>query len=263
MKRSRYPSGLLLWPWLLLLLSSGACDSSRAAEGHLTIAAAASTRFAIEALCHDFEQRSNIRITIITGSSGKLTAQIREGAPYDLFISADEQYPISLRGQNRTVGPPEAFANGSLVLWSVSLDTTVALSDLRNDTVLRHLAIANPATAPYGRAAMEVLQKAAPEAATTNKLVYGESIAQVNQFISSGAAEAGFTALSVVLAPGMKQLGWFTRVNDSLHAPIVHAAVVIQTGNKEREATARSFLRYLHSEESGKILRRFGYTLPG
>ena len=218
-------------------------------------------QFAVEALQQDFSQRTGTPTTLITGSSGKLTAQIREGAPYDLFLSADRDYPKALDEQNLTLGSPEVFASGMLVLWAVKADSFVPFRELPN-TPVRHLAIANPETAPYGRAASEVLQKIDSLGSLQHKLVYGESISQVNQFVSSGAAEAGFTALSVVKAVQLEGIGSYQVIPDSLYTRIWQVAAVIHNKDEEKMASATAFQQYLHSDEARDILRKFGYRVP-
>ncbi len=218
-------------------------------------------QFAVEALRQDFAQRTGTPVTLITGSSGKLTAQIREGAPYDLFLSADRSYPNVLNDQHLTLGSPEVFASGSLVFWMVKADSLTSFQELPNAS-LRHLAIANPETAPYGRAAWELLQKIDSSGSLQDKLVFGESIAQVNQFISSGAAEVGFTALSVVTAPQLKDVGRYEIIPDSLYARIWQVATVIRSKDEEKMAAATTFQQYLQSAEARDILRKFGYRVP-
>lgn len=260
MSQQRHPYGFILCFGLFIALGSGCSPSPSSQEG-FTIAAAASMQFVAEALRQDFSQRTGTPVSLITGSSGKLTAQIREGAPYDLFLSADRSYPNALNDQHLTLGSPKIFASGMLVFWTVKTDSIVPFEELPT-MPLRHLAIANPETAPYGRAAWELLQKIDSAGSLQDKLVYGESIAQVNQFVSSGAAEAGFTALSVVTAPQLKNVGRYEIIPDSLYGKIWQVAAVIRSKDEEKMTAASAFQQYLHSTEARDILQKFGYRVP-
>ncbi|MEM9823897.1 MAG: molybdate ABC transporter substrate-binding protein, partial [Bacteroidota bacterium] len=187
--------------WALLYT---ACQQKTTAQ--LTIATAANMQFAMEALVHAFSEQYSMDCEVILSSSGKLTAQIQQGAPFDVFVSADMKYPNELYQNGFTLAPPKIYAYGQLVLWS--LEKQVPLSvDLLHQTKFKHLAMANPRTAPYGRAAMEVLRYLKLEEQVEPQLVYGESIAQTNQFIVTQSADLGFTAKSVVLSPNIKGQG--------------------------------------------------------
>ncbi len=225
----------------------------------LTVAAASNTQFAMEELITAFTAQTGIPCHLVTSSSGKLTAQILEGAPYDLLVSADMKYPGQLYEQKRTLGPPRVYAYGTLVLWSLREDLEPALTALKADEV-RYIALANPKTAPYGIAAMEVLRHEAMDSVLKDKLVFGESIGQVNQFISSGSADIAFTAMSVVTAPRFEQNGRWAAVDTSLYSPMAQGVVVIarEDGNREE---ARLFSDFLVSERARKILLKYGYGI--
>ena len=226
-------------------------------EPNLTIAAAANVQFAMEELTGLYIQKTGERCDVIPSSSGKLTAQIKEGAPYDLFISADMKYPEELYRSGLTTGPPKAYAFGKLVLWTMmeSLQPTPALL---TDNRVKHIALANPKTAPYGEAAIAALQFLHLYELAQPKLVFGESISQVNQFVISKTAEVGFTAKSVVLSPKMKGQGQWSEVPQEAYPPIAQGVVVLKNGQLEK---AEAFYSFLFSAEGKAVLEKYGYAV--
>ncbi|MCB0629678.1 MAG: molybdate ABC transporter substrate-binding protein [Saprospiraceae bacterium] len=246
--------------WLLLL---GACGNTP--DEHqdkdkpvaITIAVAANMQFAMEALTETFTQMSGIRCETAISSSGKLTAQIKEGAPFDLFISADMKYPREIFKSGLAVASPKVYAYGKLVLWSMKEGINPTL-DLLPDDQIRHIAIANPKVAPYGVAAVETLKNHQLLDKVADKLVYGESIAQTNQFIITGSTEAGFTAMSVVLSPQMEGKGKWIAIGEADYPPIEQGVVVIKREDGPM-AEAEKFYDFLASEEARAILESFGY----
>lgn len=223
----------------------------------IVIATAANMQFAMNALVEAYESETGTRCEIILGSSGKLTAQIQEGAPYDLFFSADTKFPEALQKSGNTIGEPIIYAQGQLVLWSMKENPLVSLDQLSSDEV-SHIALANPKTAPYGLAAEQMLNQLNLYERIESKLVFGESISQVNQFIISEAAEMGFTAKSVVLSPNMSNQGTWITIADSLYAPINQAMVLLKN-DRGFEKEAQSFASFVRSEKGLSILRNFGY----
>jgi len=245
--------------WLLfigLMVLNCKNDTSR----KIRIATAANMQFAMEEIVETFEQETGFECEIIVSSSGKLTAQIQEGAPFDLFVSADLKYPQRLFEANKTINQPEIYAYGKLVLWSAKKMKNISLNSLQN-TDIQHIALANPKTAPYGFAAMEVLNHHNLLEKIDLKLVYGESIAQTNQFIISGAASLGFTAKSVVLSPELRGKGSWITLSDTTYTPIQQSVIILKTnpGNQEK---AKRFYDYLFASESQQILQNFGYEIP-
>ncbi len=222
----------------------------------LTIATAANMQFAIQEIITSFTQKTGIPCDVVITSSGKLTAQIQEGAPYDIFISADMKYPETLHKNGFTAKSPEIYAYGKLVLWSISDEIQPSIESL-TDKQIKHIAMANPKTAPYGEAAIAVLKHAGIYDLVTDKLVYGESISQTNQFIISGAAQVGFTAKSVVLSPQMEGKGQWIAIDKNLYTPIAQGAVIIKKDSIS-EATLK-FYKFLFSPKSKEILENFGY----
>jgi molybdate transport system substrate-binding protein len=201
-------------------------------------------------------------VTVATGASGSLTAQIRNGAPYDVFLSADLAYPRSLiesgDAEGRTLKP---FANGQLVLWTTRRDLELtSIPALIGDKSVRKIALANPATAPYGRAAQEALEHMDLWKTAPARLVFGENIAQTAQFVATGNADAGFVALSLVLSSQLKQRGQWIAVPTSSYAPISQGAILTRRG--AANPTARRYLEFLSSDEARVILEHFGYLVP-
>ncbi|MGB5323468.1 molybdate ABC transporter substrate-binding protein [Lutimonas sp.] len=225
----------------------------------LRIAVAANLQFAIKELADDFSQRSGVECEIIISSSGKLTAQIIEGAPFDLLLSADMKYPQELYNRKFTLFQPDIYAYGNLILWTLHEDVEPELETLLSEQIT-HIAIGNPKTAPYGVSAMEVLRKFGIEEAVQKKLVYGESIAQTNQFIISRSVDLGFTSKSVVMSSQMKDRGQWSEIDKDLYSPMAQGMVVLKS-RKSFESKAIQFRDYVLSSEGKEILHKFGYDM--
>ena len=234
----------------------------RAAE-HVTVAAAANLVYVLEPLNAAFAKvmpESEVRCEV--GASGSLVAQIENGAPYDVFLSADTDYPRKLvKAGAAEAESVEVFARGRLVLWTLrpALDLS-GVGAAVSSAAVKKLAIANPETAPYGRAAKEALEHLGLTALTAPKLVFGENISQAAQYVSSGNADAGFVALSLVLSPKLKDKGRWIEVPSALYAPILQAAVLTKQGGPN--AAARKYLEFLSGAEAQGILARYGYGAP-
>jgi len=229
----------------------------------VTIATAANVSYAMADLKKAF-LRTHPRdaLRIIIGSSGKLTAQIRNGAPYDLFLSADLAYPQSLYREKLALTPPKVYARGTLALLSGRERDFSRGLDLLKDPAIRRIAIPNPRTAPYGIAAMQALKKSGLYPGIKSKLIYGESVAQTVSYTLT-AADIGIVAGSVLYAKTMQkyQKGhhWLP-LDPSLYEPIRQGAVLLKHGAKNPDAAA--FFRFLLSEEAAKIFQRYGYLRP-
>ena len=224
----------------------------------LTVAAAANMQFAMEELTRAFLEDTDIECETIISSSGKLTAQIKEGAPFDIFVSADMKYPNDLFENGFTTGEPDIYGYGKLVLWSM-YEGVAPTIDLLTSEKISHIALANPKIAPYGVAAREVLKHHGIWERVQDKLVYGESIAQTNQFITSKAAEMGFTAKSVVLSPALNSKGRWRELNPDTYTPIAQGIVLLK-GRESQQAKAQKFRDFLFSAKGKKILNKFGYS---
>ncbi len=220
------------------------------------VSAAANTQFAIKDIIKKFKQKNpQINIKLIISSSGKLANQIANGAPYDVFISADTKYPQFLYNLHKTAGKPKIYAYGILVLWSIKKDLHSIYDITKPD--IRKIAVANPKLAPYGRETIKVLKYYNIYSKVRYKIVFGESIAQASQYIIKGLVDAGFTAKSIVLAPSLKDKGSWIEIDQKAYDPIAQAAVLI---NNDKEAKA--FFDFLFSQEAKKILKRYGYKVP-
>lgn len=248
--------------FLSILLSILSCQNTR--TENLRIATAANMQFVMEELTKTFTAEYNIKCETIISSSGKLTAQIIQGAPYDLFLSADLKYPTELYDQNLAIEKPKIYAYGNLVLWTskenLQLENLEKSISLISSDTIKHIAIANPKTAPYGAAAIQVLHHFDLFKKIENKLVYGENIAQTNQFVSTQAAELGFTAKSVVLSPRMKNQGRWISIDSGIYTPISQGVVLLKTP-PNRLANAQKFYNFLFSPKAKEILNNFGYTV--
>ena len=224
-----------------------------------TVATAANMQFVMRELTESFTKETGIQCEIIVGSSGKLTAQIKQGAPFDLFVSANMKYPEDLYISGFTTKEPTIYAYGRLVLWTMSSSVNLSLNFLTSREV-KHIAVANSRIAPYGIPAIEVLKKEGIYDEVKDKLVFGESISQTNQFITSEVAEVGFTAKSVVLSPNMKENDNWIEMNINSYKQIAQGAVILKNRNDHREA-AQKFYDFLLSKKAGKILNKYGYAL--
>lgn len=229
----------------------------------LRIAAASDLQFALADLAASYEKQSGAKLAITYGSSGNFYAQIQNGAPFDLFFSADTSYPQKLIETG--LADPDSrytYAFGRIVLWFPPESPLIPANFQWNtllDARIQKIAIANPEHAPYGRAAVAALQKAGIYERVKSKLVYGENISQAAQFVQSGSAQAGILALSLTFAPAMKS-GQIWEIPRNLYPPLEQAVVLMKSsGNKP---AARAFLAFLRSESARTTLARYGFTLP-
>lgn len=242
----------------LLLLTS--VFFSKLTAQDLSVAAAANVRFALEEIEKAFEAKTKLKVDVNYGSSGKLSTQITQGAPFDVFVSADEEYPQTLQKAGMTANAPKVYAEGSLVLWTAQTGLGLkADGKILLNTRVKKIAVANPKTAPYGRAAVEWLKKKGWYAQAENKLVYGESIAQTTQYILAGACEVGLTAKSLVLSEEMRGKGTWVEIDSKWYKPIRQAAVITTYGQKQHPLASRKFFDFLFSAEAKKIWRQYGY----
>lgn len=246
---------------LIVCIGYGCLIAGCRGEGSnkLTIATAANMRTAMQALVEVYEAKSGVDCQVILGSSGKLTAQILEGAPFDVFVAANMSYPEEVYRSDKALGRPKEYAYGKLVLWTMEEQVPVSIETLSQNGI-RHIAMANPKTAPYGVAAKEVLQHYRLYETLSNKLVYGESVAQTDQFITTRSAQIGFTALSSVLAGAMKDRGQWMAIDTALYSNIGQGVVLVKHKEGNREE-AQDFYDFLFSSKAKEILKEYGYLV--
>lgn len=233
---------------------------SFAQQQKITVAVAANMQYAFNELKAEFEKINHIQINSVIGASGNLTRQIMQGAPFDVFISADTKYPESIYEKGFAAEKPKIYARGALVLWTTKqgLQLKSGLRFLLADNI-KSIAIANPKIAPYGTAAVSLLKKFALFEKLKNKLVYGESISQTSQFIATGNADAGFTAKAVVLSDQMKNKGRWIELSSKDYPPIYQSAVLLKYGTKNDSQAARKFYQFLFSQNAKDIYKKYGY----
>lgn len=228
----------------------------------LSMAAASDLQAVLPTLAQNFEQQSGVRTRLTFGSSGNFFSQIQNGAPFDIFLSADLEYPQQLvTGGLALSDTLYQYASGRIVLWTrkdSGIDIQRGLRVL-TDPRVRRIAIANPEHAPYGRAAVAALRHENLYEAVQSKLVLGENISQAAQFAQSGNAEVGILALSVALAPALKAGGAYAEIPSIMHPPIRQAAVVLRSARNPK--AAREFLEFLKRPDSMKLLADFGFVV--
>ncbi len=214
----------------------------------------------MEPLATEFEKQSGHHANLVYGSSGKFVAQIIHGAPFELFLAADQLKPATLVSAGFAVAQSRfTYATGALALWSPQADLVDQQGAVLSSGQFAKLAIANPVLAPYGAAAMEVLERL--QLADAIPLVQGENIAQTYQFVSSGNADLGFVAQSQVFNQGRLQRGSAWKVPPTLHAPIHQDLVLLGWG--QHNPAAQALVKYLHGDQARKIIQSFGYTTGG
>jgi molybdate transport system substrate-binding protein len=248
--------GVLTVAYLLLACRFVAAQS-------LTVAAASDLQSALPAIAARFEKDTGHQVRLIFGSSGNFFTQIRNGAPFDVLLSADIDYPRRLEASGQAErGSLYEYATGRLVLWTRTdsgIDVRRGLTVL-TDVHVRRVAIANPEYAPYGRAAVAALRHERLYERVKGKFVLGENMSQAAQFAQSGSAEIGVLALSLALSPMLKSSGTYVDIPESWYPPIEQAAVVL--ASSRRKVLARQFIDYLKNPASVRILQSDGFGVP-
>jgi molybdate transport system substrate-binding protein len=235
----------------------------RAQGKEIRIAAAADLKFAMRELSETFEKQAGTKVNVTYGSSGNFFSQMQNGAPFDLFFSADIEYPKKLDAAGLAEpGTLYEYAVGRIVIWApadAKVDVTKHGWKTLLDASVEKIAIANPEHAPYGRAAVAALQKAGIYESVKAKLVYGENISQAAQFVQSGNAQAGIVAMSLAVSPAMQD-GKRWEIPAEMHPAIEQGAIVLKDA-KNKEA-ARAFLEFVKGATGRAILAKYGFAFP-
>jgi molybdate transport system substrate-binding protein len=233
-------------------------------SANLVVAAAADLSAALKDVGDRFEKKTGATVKLSFGASGALTQQIQNGAPFDLFFSADMDYPRQLISAGDADGASlYQYAVGKLVLWVPAdsmLDVEHQGMKILLDPSVKKIAIANPQHAPYGRAAVAALRRAGMYDRIADRLVLGENISQAAQFVESGNAQAGFVALAHAAAPAMRGKGKYWEVPADFYPPLAQGVVVLSHSQHKKEAA--DFLEYMKTKEVSELLQKYGFRLP-
>jgi len=245
---------------LVTLFALLAANSAYAEK--ITIAAAADLKFAMDEIVAGFKAgHPGAELEVIYGSSGKFHTQIQQGAPYDLYFSADIAYPRELVSKGMAASEVRPYALGRIVLWSNSMNAAkMTLASLADPRIAR-IAIANPKHAPYGKRTEEALKALGLWEKLQPKFVYGENIAHTAQFVQTGNAQAGIIALSLALNPELAKQGGYYLIPDNLHNPLEQGYIITRRGADK--PLVRQFADYMASRPARAIMTRYGFVLPG
>lgn len=251
--RMRAPRFALTAVFGMLTLNSAWADE-------VQVAVAANFTAPIQAIAKDFEKDTGHKLIASFGATGQFYAQIKNGAPFEVFLSADDTTPEKLENEGETVkGSRFTYAIGTLALWSPKAGYVDDKGEVLKKNDYKHLSIANPKAAPYGLAATQVLAKLNLTEATNGKLVEGQNITQAFQFVSTGNAELGFVALSQIYKDGKVSKGSAWIVPADLHDPIKQDAVILNKGKDN--AAAKALVDYLKGPKAAEVIKSFGYEL--
>jgi molybdate transport system substrate-binding protein len=249
--------------YFLLAIAFSSIFVPIAVAQEIRVAAAADLQFALTDLATQYEKQSGTKVSISFGSSGNFFAQLENGAPFDVFFSADSAYPRKLEAAGLTEpGTLAIYARGRIAVWTSpgsSFDFEKNGLSTLLDPNIQKVAIANPEHAPYGRAAVAALKQAGLYDQLKSKLVIGENISQAAQFVQSGSAQAGIVALSLTVSPAMKD-GHRWLVPENLYPPLDQSVVVLKSS--ANKAAAKAFLEFLRTPEAQSTFSRYGFTLP-
>ena len=230
----------------------------------LVVAAAADLSSALKEVADGYEKKTGVKVKLSFGASGALTQQIQNGAPFDLFFSADMDYPRQLVAAGAADGASlYQYAVGKLVLW-VPADSPLDVEHKGMNVLLepsvKKIAVANPQHAPYGRAAMAALKHAGMYDQVSDRLVLGENVSQAAQFVESGNAQAGFLALAHAVAPAMQGKGKYWEVPADYYPQLAQGVVVLSQSQHKKEAA--EFVEYVKTKEVADLLHKYGFALP-
>jgi len=251
---------LRLFLLVLIALGIGRPALAQSAAAPITIAAAADLKYVLDSLVTIYNrQHPQAKATVVYGSSGKFYEQLSHGAPFDLFFSADSDYPRRLQQAGLTAGAPQPYALGRLVLWSKKLNPNAKGLNTLLDLQVKHIAIANPAHAPYGKKAEEILRHYKLYDQVKPKLVLGENIGQTAQYAATGAADVGLLAYSLTLSPELRRAGKFYLIPATAHTPLQQSYVVLKRASGN--ATATTFAAFMTSPTARQALKKYGFGL--
>lgn len=242
-----------------LALLAQSCNNDKQ-NSVLRIAAASNLRYALEEINTEFEKGNGIKVEMSAASSGKLTAQIQNGAPFDVFLSANKKYPQYLYDKGFGQCEPRLFCYGLLVYWAIK-DLKLK-SDMRKITGagIHKIAIANPKNAPFGIAAVEALKSISAYGRIKNKVVFAENVSQISQYVLNNNVDVGFTGKSIVLSPKLKNKGKWFDVDEDLYHPIGQYVLLLK--NNKTDNNAQKYIDYLNSPQAQKVFMRYGYKTP-
>jgi len=249
----------------LLFATDFSFAQEKSSSAALTVAAAADLSSALKVVGDSFEKKTGVHVRLSFGASGALIQQIHNGGPFDVFFSADMDYPRQLIAAGEADAPSlYQYAVGKLVLW-VPADSPLDVEHQGMDTLLdpsvRKISMANPQHAPYGRAAEAALKHAGIYEKVTSRLVLGENVSQAAQFVESGNAQAGFVALAHAVAPAMQGKGKFWIVPADYYPQLAQGVVVVSNSKHKKEAG--EFLDFIRTKEVSDLFKKYGFTLPG
>jgi molybdate transport system substrate-binding protein len=246
----------------ICLLSMMVPIPAHAQQQEVVVAAAADLKFAMDSLVAVFSKTNpDVHLKVVYGSSGNFFQQISNNAPFDLFFSADIDYPKQLKEKGLTLSDIHLYGTGQLVLWSKTLDPASEKMHCLLDASVKKIAIANPAHAPYGKRAEEAIRHYGLYDQIKDKLVMGENIAQTAQYAQSGAADVGIIALSLALSPAMQQTGGkYWLIPADAHQPLQQGCVLLP--HAKGNAAATRFMNYITTPEAKGILKSFGFSQP-
>jgi len=249
---------LVLAVAIFLGLSGGLC-----AAQEITVAAAADLQFVMQEVGARFKSATGKSVKLIYGSSGNFTQQLQNGAPFDMFFSANLDYPKELEAAGLTEpGTFYQYAIGKIVVWvpnDSKLDVSLGLRALLNPS-LKKIAIANPQHAPYGKAAVAAMQKENIYEQVKDKFVLGENISQAAAFVASGSADVGIVALSLALSPNMKDKGRYAEVPAADYPAIEQGCVIM--GSSKNKSVAQQFLKFIQSSPITELFQKYGFAIP-
>ncbi|WP_110946810.1 molybdate ABC transporter substrate-binding protein [Pseudomonas bohemica] len=243
-----------------LVIAFTALSASSVFADEVQVAVAANFTAPIQAIARDFEKDTGHKLVASFGATGQFYTQIKNGAPFEVFLAADDTTPAKLESENEVVkGSRFTYAVGTLALWSAKDGYVDDKGEVLKKNEYQHLSIANPKAAPYGLAATQVLDKLGLTNATKAKIVEGQSIAQAYQFVQTGNAELGFVALSQVYKDGKLTSGSAWIVPADLHEPIKQDAVILNKGKDN--AAAKALIEYLKGPKAAAVIKSYGYQL--